>query len=52
VLSVVIFDMYGEGSFRLLSALTMLQVLIAIVVLVIAKTMTRLDHSTESQALR
>ncbi len=52
VLSVVIFDMYGEGSFRLLSALTMLQVMIALVVLVIAKTATRLDQSTESQALR
>jgi iron(III) transport system permease protein len=51
VLSVVIFDMYGEGNFRLLSALTMLQVLIAIVVLVIAKSATRLD-STEAQALR
>ena len=52
VLSVVIFDMYGEGSFRLLSALTMLQVMIALVVLVIAKTATRLDQSTESQSLR
>jgi iron(III) transport system permease protein len=52
VLSVVIFDMYGEGNFRLLSALTMLQVLIAIVVLIIAKTATRLDQSAESQALR
>ncbi len=52
VLSVVIYNMYQEGSFRMLSALAMLQVLMAIVVLVAAKAVTRLDQSAESQAMR
>jgi len=33
VLSVVIYDMYQEGGFRALSALTMLQIVIAMLVL-------------------
>jgi iron(III) transport system permease protein len=52
VLSVVIFDMYGEGNFRALSALTVLQIAISVAVLVIARLVTRLDHSPEAQALR
>jgi hypothetical protein len=52
VLSVVIFDMYGEGNFRALSALTVLQVAISVAVLLIARLVTRLDHSAEAQALR
>lgn len=51
VFSVVILDMYQEGNFRALSALTTLQVVIAIVVLVVAKLVT--DVETEhAQALR
>jgi iron(III) transport system permease protein len=52
VLSVVIYDMYQEGSFRTLSALTALQILIAIAVLVVARLFVRLDHSEEAQAMR
>jgi iron(III) transport system permease protein len=51
VLSVVIYTMYQEGGFRTLSALTMLQVAIAVVVLVVAKRMTRLDATAEGQAM-
>jgi iron(III) transport system permease protein len=51
VLSVVIYTMYQEGGFRTLSALTMLQVAIAVVVLMVAKRMTRLDASAEGQAM-
>ena len=52
VLSVVIFDMYGEGNFRQLSALTTLQILIAVVVLVIAKRVSNVDEAEEAQVLR
>jgi iron(III) transport system permease protein len=52
VLSVVIYDMYGEGNFRLLSALTMLQIVIAVAVLALAKRLARIDESAEAQALR
>jgi iron(III) transport system permease protein len=51
VLSVVIYTMYQEGGFRTLSALTMLQVAIAVVVLVVAKMMTRLDATAEGHAM-
>ncbi len=51
VLSVVIYTMYQEGGFRTLSALTMLQVAIAVVVLVVAKRMTRLDAAAEGHAM-
>jgi iron(III) transport system permease protein len=51
VLSVVIYTLYQEGGFRTLSALTMLQVAIAVVVLVVAKMMTRLDTSAEGHAM-
>jgi iron(III) transport system permease protein len=52
VLSVVIYDMYGEGNFRLLSALTMLQIVIAVAVLALAKRLAGIDESAEAQALR
>ena len=52
VLSVVIYDMYGEGNFRLLSALTMLQIVIAVAVLAVAKWLAGIDESAEAQALR
>jgi iron(III) transport system permease protein len=52
VLSVVIYDLYQEGGFRTLCALATLQVLIAIAVLAIARSLTRLDQSTEAQELR
>jgi iron(III) transport system permease protein len=52
VLSVVIFDMYGEGNFRALSALATLQVGISIAVLALAKAVTRIDQSAETQAMR
>jgi iron(III) transport system permease protein len=52
VLSVVIYDMYGEGNFRLLSALTMLQIVIAVAVLAVAKRLARIDERAEMQALR
>jgi iron(III) transport system permease protein len=52
VLSVVIYDMYGEGNFRLLSALTMLQSVIAVAVLALAKRLAGIDESAEAQALR
>jgi iron(III) transport system permease protein len=51
VLSVVIYTMYQEGGFRTLSALTMLQVAIAVLVLIVAKRMTRLDATAEGQAM-
>jgi iron(III) transport system permease protein len=51
VLSVVIYTMYQEGGFRTLSALTMLQVAIAVVVLVVAKFVTRLDTTAEGHAM-
>jgi iron(III) transport system permease protein len=51
VLSVVIYTMYQEGGFRTLCALTMLQVAIAVVVLVVAKFMTRLDATAEGHAM-
>jgi iron(III) transport system permease protein len=51
VLSVVIYTMYQEGGFRTLSALTMLQVAIAVVVLILAKLMTRLDTTAEGHAM-
>jgi iron(III) transport system permease protein len=51
VLSVVIYTMYQEGGFRTLSALTMLQVAIAVVVLVVAKRITRLDTTAEGHAM-
>jgi len=51
VLSVVIYTMYQEGGFRTLSALTMLQVAIAVVVLIVAKRMTRLDATAEGHAM-
>jgi len=51
VLSVVIYTMYQEGGFRTLSALTMLQVAIAVVVLVVAKRVTRLDTTAEGHAM-
>jgi len=52
VLSVVIYDMYGEGNFRLLSALTMLQIVIAVAVLALAKWLAGIDESAEAGALR
>jgi iron(III) transport system permease protein len=52
VLSVVIFDMYGEGNFRQLSALTTLQILIAVTVLAIARYVSNVDKSEEAQVLR
>ena len=52
VLSVVIFDMYGEGNFRALSALTVLQVVIALAVLAIARLVANVDKSEEAQVLR
>jgi hypothetical protein len=52
VLSVVIYDMYGEGNFRLLSALTMLQIVIAVAVLALAKRLAGIDGSAEAGALR
>jgi iron(III) transport system permease protein len=52
VLSVVIFDMYGEGNFRQLSALTTLQILIAVVVLALARLVSNVDKSEEVQAIR
>jgi len=51
VLSVVIYDLYQEGGFRTLSALTTLQVLIAMSVLAIARAMTRLDPTADMQEL-
>jgi len=52
VLSVVIFDMYGEGQFRTLSALTTLQILLAVAVLALAKLVSNIDKSEEAQVLR
>lgn len=52
VLSVVIFDMYGEGNFRQLSALSTLQILIAVIVLVLARFVSNVDKSEQAQALR
>src|SRR5215475_1250382 len=52
VLSVVIYDLYQEGGFRALCALATLQVVIAIAVLAIARSVTRLDQSAEAQELR
>lgn len=52
VLSVVIYDMYQEGGFRALSALTMLQIVIAMLVLALAKWLAGIDGSEEAQALR
>jgi hypothetical protein len=49
---VVIFDMYGEGNFRQLSALTTLQILIAVVVLALARLVSNVDKSEEVQAIR
>jgi iron(III) transport system permease protein len=51
VLSVVVYDMYQEGSFRPLSALATLQVVIAIGVLALAKFFTRLDDAAQPQAV-
>jgi iron(III) transport system permease protein len=52
VLSVVIYDMYQEGGFRALSALTMLQIVIAMLVLAGAKWLAGVDGSEEAGALR
>jgi iron(III) transport system permease protein len=52
VLSVVIYDMYQEGGFRALSALTMLQIVIAMAALALAKWLAGADGSEEAQALR
>jgi iron(III) transport system permease protein len=52
VLSVVIFDMYGEGNFRQLSALTTLQIAIALVVLALARLLSNVEKSEEAQVLR
>ena len=52
VLSVVIFDMYGEGQFRTLSALTTLQMLLAVVMLAIAKLLSDVDKSDKAQVLQ
>ena len=52
VLSVVIYDMYQEGGFRALSALTMLQIVIAMLVLALAKWLAGIDGGEEAQALR
>jgi iron(III) transport system permease protein len=52
VLSVVIFDMYGEGNFRALSALTTLQILIAVVVLALARLVSNVDRSEAAQVIR
>jgi iron(III) transport system permease protein len=52
VLSVVIYDMYQEGGFRALSALTMLQIVIAILALALAKWLAGVDAGEEAQALR
>lgn len=45
VLSVAIFDMYYDGNFRALSALAFLQILLAMVMLVIAKWATSFDKN-------
>jgi iron(III) transport system permease protein len=52
VLSVVVYDMYQEGNFRALSALTTLQVVVAIIVLIVAKLVADIDKTEEAQALR
>jgi iron(III) transport system permease protein len=52
VLSVVIYDMYQEGGFRALSALTMLQIVIAMAALALARWLAGADGSEEAQALR
>lgn len=52
VLSVVIFDMYGEGNFRQLSALTTMQILIAVVVLALARLVSSVDRSEDVQVIR
>jgi iron(III) transport system permease protein len=52
VLSVVIFDMYQEGGFRALSALTMLQIVIAMLALALAKWLAGVDAGEEAQPLR
>jgi iron(III) transport system permease protein len=52
VLSVVIYDMYQEGGFRALSALTMLQIVIAMLVLAGAKWLAGVDGGEEAGALR
>ena len=52
MLSVVIFDMYQEGGFRALSALTMLQIVIAMLALALAKWLAGVDAGEEAQALR
>ncbi len=52
VLSVVIFDMYGEGRFRTLSALTTLQILISVGALAVAKLVSNVDRNEEAQILR
>lgn len=43
VLSVAIYDMYYDGNFRALSALAFLQILLALVMLLVAKWATGLD---------
>ena len=52
VLSVVIFDMYGEGQFRTLSALTTLQVLLAVLVLALVRMVAKVDQAEEAQVIR
>jgi iron(III) transport system permease protein len=52
VLSVVIYDMYQEGNFRALSALTTLQILIAIAVLALARLFVRVERTEHAQVLR
>jgi iron(III) transport system permease protein len=45
VLSVAIYDMYYDGNFRALSALAFLQIVLALVMLLVAKWVTGLDKS-------
>jgi iron(III) transport system permease protein len=52
VLSVVIYDMYQEGGFRALSALTMLQIGISVIVIAAAKALSRVDAAAEVQEMR
>jgi hypothetical protein len=44
--------MYQEGGFRALSALTMLQIVIAMLVLAAAKWLAGIDGGEEARALR